>query len=239
MQAKTRKVIQAVLLVAFLAAGIRLFVILSGRGAEGPQKPPGRPVDTGLDRDAYVVPKRLRAYDLKSAQALVGKPAWMKEGYRYTIYPYDPVKKRADFDTEAGTLGPIERIEVTEVREQPSPGRPGHSQVLAIFQKEGKSYALPIGTAKGRDYIIYADEALFIEDPRQLYKHWPAEVWQAVEQHQVKPGMNEMQAAFAVGMGEPYRSEDPEEKIVVYPNGGKKLTVRYRKGKATRIDAGS
>jgi hypothetical protein len=239
MQAKTKRVIQAVLIVAFLAAGIRLYVILSGRGAEGPEKPSGRPVDTGLERDAYVVPKRLRAYDLKSAQALAGKPVWMREGYRYTTYPYDPATRRADFDTEAGTLGPIERIEVKEVREQATPGRPGQKQVLAIFEKDDKSYALPIGRATGREYNIYADEALFIEDPHELYRHWPAEVWQAVEQHQVKPGMNEIQASFAVGMGTPFRSDDPDVKTVEYPNAGKKLTVTYHRGKATRIDAGS
>lgn len=238
MQAKTKKVIQAALLLAFLAAGIRLYVVYRSRGVEGPQPPAGRGVDTGLDRDAYVVPKRLRAYDLKSAQALAGKPVWTREGYRYTYYPFSPASRRADFDTEGGTLGPIERIEVKEVREQPTPGRPGQKQVLAVFEKEGKSYALPIGAATGRDYNIYADEALFIQDPRELYGHWPPEVWQAVEQHQVKPGMNEVQASFAVGMGTPFRSDDPEVKTVEYPNGGKKLTVTYRRGKATRIDAG-
>ena len=238
MQAKTKRIIQVVLLLGFLAAGIRLYVIFSGRGVEGPEKPAGRGPDLGLDRDAYVVPKRLRAYDLKSAQALAGKPAWVKEGYRYTIYPANAAG-RADFATEAGTLGPIERIDVQAVREQPTPGSPGQKQVLAIFEKDGKQYALPIGTSRGGSYNLYADEALFIEDPHELYKHWSPETWQAVERHEVKAGMNEIQAAFAVGMGTPFRSDDPNEKVVVYPNGGKKLTVTYRNGKATRIDAGS
>lgn len=242
MQAKTKRIIQALLLAGFLAAGIRLYVIFSSRGVEGPEKPVGRGPDLGLDRDAYVVPRRLRAYDLKSAQALAGKPAWVKEGYRYTIYPVNAAG-RADFNTEAGMLGPIERVEVKAVREQPTPGVAGHKQVLAVLEREGekdgKQYALPIGTARGGSYSIYADEVLFIEDPRELYKHWSPEVWQSVEQHEVKPGMNEMQAAFAVGMGTPFRSDDPDEKVVVYPNGGKKLTVTYRHGKATRIDAGS
>jgi len=238
MQAKTKRIIQAVLLIGFLAAGIRLYVVFAGRGPAGPEKPAGRGPDLGLEADAYVVPRRLRAYDLKSAQALVGKPAWMKEGYRYTIYPVTSAG-RADFNTEAGTLGPIERIEVKAVREQATPGSAGHKQVLAIFEKDGKQYALPIGTGRGGNYTIYADEALFIEDPHELYKHWSPEVWQAVEQHQIKPGMNEIQASFAVGMGTPFRSEDPDEKVVVYPNGGSKLTVTYRRGKATRIDAGS
>jgi hypothetical protein len=236
MQAKTKKGIQAVLLLAFLFAGVRLYMILRTRDT-GPVAPQKRGVDTGLDPDYYVVPKRLRAYDLQSAKELVGKPVWMKEGYRYSYYPY--AGGRANFDQEAGTVGPIEKLEIKDLREQPTPGHAGQKQVLAIFEKEGKSYALPVGTAAGKDYNIYADEALFLQDPRELYKHWPAEVWQAIEQHQVKPGMNEIQASFSVGMGTPYRSEDPEVKTVVYPNGGKQLTVTYRRGKATRIDAAS
>lgn len=239
MQGKTKTVIQGVLLVAFVFAAIRLYVIFSGRGVEGPQKPGARQVDTGLNPDGYVVPKKLYASDLKSAQALAGKPAWIKEGYRYTVYPFDNAAKRADFSRDAGTLGPIERIEIREVREQPTPGRPGQKQVLAIFEKEGKSYALPIGTARGGQYTIYADEALFYEDPHELYRHWPADIWQAVERHEIKPGMNEIQASFAVGMGKPFRSDDPDVKTVEYPNGGRKLTVTYRRGRAAQIDAGS
>ena len=243
MEGKTKKVIQAVLLLAFLGAAARLAMVYSERNDSGPGL--GRPkrpaADTGLDADAYVVPKRLHAYDLKSArQGLVGQPAWMREGYRYTIYPVSG--GRADFGKEAGTLGPIEQIAIKDVRVQAAPTAVGGQQLLAIFNRDGKEFALPIGTVRGRDFsdfTIYADEALFLEDPHQLYKHWPAAVWQAIAQHEMKPGMNEMQASFAIGMGTPHRSDDADERVVVYPNGGKRLTVTYRHGKATRIDAGS
>jgi hypothetical protein len=74
----------------------------------------------------------------------------------------------------------------------------------------------------------------FVEDPHQLYKHWEADVWDAISRHEVTPGMNELQADFAVGMGTP----DPGsslEKTVRYPNGGKPLVVVYRDGKAAEI----
>ncbi len=83
------------------------------------------------------------------------------------------------------------------------PGKGERRQVMAIFQKEGKTYAVPIGFEADEQYKIYSDEMFYIEDPHDLYKHWPPEVWQAVEQHQVNPGMNEMQADFAIGMGVP------------------------------------
>src|SRR6202049_192842 len=78
----------------------------------------------------------------------------------------------------------------------------------------------------------------FVEDPHELYKHWPADVWQAVTEHEVKPGMNELQADFAVGMGVPDAGASSNEKTVRYPNGGKPLVVVYHQGKATEIKAG-
>ena len=83
---------------------------------------------------------------------------------------------------------------------------------------------------------IYADQIFFYEDPRQLYGFWPQEIWQAIRDHEVKPGMNEIQADFAVGMGIPQpEGSDPDEKVVKYPNGGHPLTVTYRKGRAVKI----
>lgn len=187
--------------------------------------------------DYYVSPKKLYPYDLKSAKQLTQQPEWVKEGYRYTFYPYDPASKRVQFAHEAGLLGPIEKVSITDVVTATPPGTKKR-QVLAVFQKDGKDYAVPIGYEADGEYKIYSDEMFYIEDPHQLYRHWSPDVWQAVEQHQVKPGMNEMQAVFAIGMGRP----DPgssDEKTVHYPNGGKPLVVVYHDGKAAEIKADS
>lgn len=187
--------------------------------------------------DYYVSPKKLYPYDLKSAKQLTQQPEWVKEGYRYTFYPYDPASKRVQFAHEAGLLGPIEKVSITDVVTATPPGTKKR-QVLAVFQKDGKDYAVPIGYEADGEYKIYSDEMFYIEDPHLLYKHWSPDVWQAVEQHQVKPGMNEMQAVFAIGMGRP----DPgssDEKTVHYPNGGKPLVVVYHDGKAAEIKADS
>jgi hypothetical protein len=58
-----------------------------------------------------------------------------------------------------------------------------------------------------------------------------------VEHHEVKPGMNELQADFAIGMGVP-DAGGSSEKTVRYPNGGKPLVVTYREGKAIEIKPG-
>jgi hypothetical protein len=189
--------------------------------------------------DYYVVPKKLYPYDLKTAKQLTQQPVWVKEGYRYTYYPYDPATKRVDFDHDAGLLLPIEKLAIKDVVTAVPSGAGQRRQVMAVFEKERKSYAVPIGFESEEQYKIYSDEMFFIEDPRDLYKHWSSDVWQSVEQHEVKPGMNEMQADFAIGMGVPDAGDTSYSKTVRYPNGGKPLVIVYHDGKAAEIKPGT
>jgi hypothetical protein len=186
--------------------------------------------------DYYVTPKKLYPYDLKTAQQLTQQPVWVKEGYRYTYYSYNPATKKVDFEHDAGLLGPIEKIEIKDVAIVPGPG--GKRQMVAMFEKDGKNYAVPIGFEAEGQYKIYSDEMFYIEDPRDLYKNWPPDIWQAVSQHEVKPGMNELQADFAIGMGVPDAGSS-DEKTVKYPNGGKSMVVTYSGGKAIEIRSGT
>ncbi len=109
---------------------------------------------------------------------------------------------------------------------------------MAVFDLDGKPYAVSIGSVVDNSYSIYSDYFFFIEDPHELYKHWPPETWQAIDQHQAKPGMNELQVDFALGMGMLDHASDSEVKIAHYPNGGKPVTVTYRQGKAAEIQSG-
>lgn len=198
--------------------------------------------DVGFaNEDYYVTPKKLYPYDLKSAKQLTQQPVWVKEGYRYTYYPYNPATRQVDFKKESGTgtLGPIEKLAIKDVITAVPLGAGQKRQVMAVFQKDGKNYAVPIGYEANGEYKIYSDEIFFIEDPHDLYKHWPADVWQAVEQHEVKPGMNEMMADFAIGMGVPDAGDTSYSKTVHYPNGGKPVVVVYHDGKAAEIRPGT
>ena len=187
--------------------------------------------------DYYVTPKKLHPFDLESAKQLTQQPVWVKEGYRYTYYRYVPVVKSVDFAHEAGLLGPLERIEIKDVMAVAAPG--GRKQVVATFDKDGHSFAVPVGFESEGQYRFYSDEMFFVEDPHELYKHWPAEVWQAVERHEVKPGMNELQVDFAVGMGALDSGSSSAERTLHYPNGGKPLVVVYREGKVAEIRQGT
>jgi hypothetical protein len=174
--------------------------------------------------DYYVNPKKLYPYDLKSAKQLTQQPVWVKEGYRYMYYPYDPATKRVDFKHETGLLGPIERVAVTDVVMAPNPVAGQPKQVVALFEKDGKTVGVPIGYESGDEYKIYSDEMFYVQDPRDLYKHWSADIWQSV---------------FAIGMGVPDAGDVSYEKTVRYPNGGKPLVIVYHDGKAAEIKPGT
>jgi hypothetical protein len=237
MSPETKQRIQLALLVAMVVAGIRAGYIFYQRhedraAAEKAQQ--ARNVGYS-NPDYYVMPKKLYPYDLKTARQLTKQPVWVKEGYRYTYYPYDPASQHVDFKHEAGLLLPIEQLQIRDVV-MATPSGPGQRrQMMAAFEKQGKSYAVPIGFEADGQTTIYSDEMFYIEDPHELYKHWPADVWQAVERHEVKPGMNELQADFAIGMGVPDAGDTSYEKTVHYPNGGKPIVITYHDGKAVDI----
>ena len=237
MNPTTRKWIQLALLLAIALAAARMIWLLSQRRPGEEAHGGGQAGSKPLAAEYYVVPKKLYAHDLKSAGQLTQQPEWVKEGYRYTYYPYDPATRRVNFKSEAGTLGPIERLDITSMIAQPSPGAPGQKQVMAVFQKDSRSFAVPVGFEAGGDYTIYADEMFFYQDPHQLYNFWPKPVWDAIAAHQVTKGMNEIQASFAVGVGVPSPSNG-DEKTVKYPNGGSPLVVTYENGRATEIHSG-
>jgi hypothetical protein len=239
MSEEAKQRIQIALALAVVVAGLRAGYILYERHEEyvAAQKVAEAKKSGYSNADYYVVPKKLYPFDLKSAQQLTQQPVWVKEGYRYTYYRYVPVVKTVDFAHEAGLLGPIERLDIKDVMAVPAPG--GRRQVVATFEKGGHSFAVPIGFMADGQYKIYSDEMFFVEDPHELYKHWPADIWQAVTAHEAKPGMNELQTDFAIGMGVPDAGATSAEKTVRYPNAGKPLVVSYRDGKAAEIKPGT
>lgn len=241
MTPETRQKIQWALVVALIAAGVRTGSIFYKRhqdALEAQKQKQAQNVGYS-NRDYYVNPKKLYPYDLKSARQLTQQPVWVKEGYRYTFYRYDPANHHVDFGHEAGLLLPIEQLAIKDVVTAIPPGPGQQKQVMAVYEKNGKSFAVPIGVVVNDEYHIYSDEMFYIQNPHDLYQHWPADIWQAVDNHEIKPGMNELMADFAVGMGIPDAGDSSYEKTVRYANGGKPLVVVYRDGKAADIKPGS
>jgi hypothetical protein len=240
MNPETKRKIQLGLAVLIAVTAIRAGYIVYERYAERSEEAAQAEKKKAplLDPDNYVVPKKLYPSDLKSAKQLTKQPVWVREGYHHTYYPYDLARRRTDFSREAGLLLPLQKLQIKDVVADAAPHSAHVQQIMAVFEQEGKPFALSIGSANGNSYSIYSDYYFFIEDPHELYKHWPPDVWEAIDQHQVKLGMNELQVDFAAGMGTLDRSSDSTAKIAHYANGGKPLTVTYRDGKVAEIRQG-
>ena len=237
MTPEAKKRVQLFLYAAIAAAALRTGYVFYERHQENAETT--RKEAPPLKADYYITPKKLYPYDLKSAKQLTKQPVWVREGYRFTYYPYNPARHRSDFTHQAGTLGPIERLEIRDVIADVTPGAPDQHQLMAVFEKDGKNYAFPIGSVRDGNYQIYSDDMLYIQDPHELYRHWPADVWSAIDNHQVKPGMNQLQALFALGAGSPDDPHDPNNRTVTYPNGGKPMLVTFRDDKAVEVKPGA
>ena len=181
------KKLQIFMVAAILIAGVRAAYIVYERH-EGMKEQAKIKFDTPLKADYYVTPKKLHAYDLKSAQQLTEQPVWVKVGYQLTYYPYDRDAHKTDFGHETGLLLPLQKLAIQNVVTDVAPRAPETKQVMACFSLNGKSYAAPIGAVKGSDFKLYTDQIFFLEDPRELYKHWPADVWKEIDNHGVQPG---------------------------------------------------
>ena len=233
-----QKKLQIFLVAALVIAGGRAaYIAYERRAAMKEEAKPKR--ETALKADYYVTPKKLRPYDLKSARQLTEQEVWVKIGYQLTYYPYDRERHKTDFGHEAGLLAPLQKLAIRDVVTDVSPLAPRIKQVMACFSLEGKAYAAPIGAVKGGDFEIYSDEIFFIEDPRELYKHWPADVWKEIDAHEVQAGMSELQASFAIGVGVSDGSGDYGWRTLHYANGGKPLAITYQNDKAVAIKPGS
>jgi hypothetical protein len=231
------KKLQIFMAAAILIAGGRAAYVVYERHEAALDRTPKQ--ETALKADYYVTPKKLYPYDLKSARQLMEQPVWVKVGYQITYYPYDAARKKTDFAHEAGTLLPLQKLAIEDVVTGVSAQAPGVKQVLAVFSLEGKSYAVPIGAEKDGEFKIRSDDMFFVQDPHELYKHWPAEVWQKVDAHEVQVGMNELQCSFAIGMGAPEGSGDYGSRTLHYANGGKPLVISFENDKAVEIKVGA
>ena len=235
---EVQKKLQIFLVVAIVLAGGRAAYIVYERHEA--MKQDAKPKqETALKADYYVTPKRVHAYDLKSARQFTEQPVWVKYGYQLTYYPYDSKRHKTEFGHEAGVLLPLQKLAIQDVVTDVAPQAPGNKQVLACFSLDGKTYAVPIGAEKGSDFTLRADDIFFIEDPHDLYGHWPADVWKKIDAHEVQAGMSELQASFSIGAGVPEGSGDYGSRTLHYSNGGKPLVITYRNDQAAEIKPGS
>jgi len=228
--------IQITLIVAFVIALIRIAVVFYERShwTEAPKPQPVSSSSYRVTLDDYVTPHRIFPYDIASAKhELAGKTVWIRAGNQFPYYRY--VASRVDLSHSAGLLGPLEKLEIKDVIAQSARGG---KQAMAIFstREPAGEYAFSIGTLSQGSYDFSINDILFLEDPHQLYNHWPAEVWDAIDHHEIKPGMNERQGSFALGTDIRVSPGDYGNRTVEYLNAGKPVTVTFSDNKAVTVE---
>jgi hypothetical protein len=247
---KLGKKLQIILGIALLLAAVRLFFIYQGRHAAAP--PAKSAPQNNLALDDYVVPKKLHAYDLKSAKELIGKTVWVRTGNQVVFYAFDSTKHRADFAKEGGLLAPLQKLEIKDVVLQTVPGggskiygsgesqfriRDERQDMLAVFVSAAspRLLAAPIGGKRGGSFNILIDEMFFLQDPHDLYNHWPKAIWESVDRHEVTKGMSELQASFALGAGVQHGDGDYGNRTLEFRRGDERVLVTFTGNRASAI----
>lgn len=247
MDADLKKRIRITLIVFVVIAAVRVgFMFYSRRDTGGGPKKPETTYSANLDD--YVTPHKIFPYNVDSAKKeLAGKPLWVKTGNFLPYYPYDTATHSANFKRKIGLLPPLAKLQIKDVvlQREPVALKPGQvaviqKQIMAVFEKAGEpgTFAVTFGTNTGDDYTFSGNEVFFYEDPHELYKHWPADIWSAIDQHQAKQGMSELQASFALGST---MNADPGEygnRTIEFVNAGKPVTVTFEKNKAVTVTPG-
>jgi hypothetical protein len=180
--------------------------------------------------------------DLKDEE---GKSLWMKNGFTMPYFPYAGGK--VDFKKRVGVIPPLEKIDIKKAIKASVPAdvddgiSHGSKQALYVFTRSGdkQEYATPVGAMDGSEEQYYSDLLYFYDDPHTIYANWPKDVWTAVDAHQAKPGMSELQTRLAVG--QKIQTDDPKtegNRTVTYDADGKKWTVTFAHDRATKVQGG-
>lgn len=236
-----KKLVIAFTALMLIFVGVRVLMIMKQRRDDATVKVNEGP-SHHLTQDDYIVPRKMYPNSMADVRTLDGKRVWAFAAGQLTSFPATP--SHVDFAHPAALLQGAEPLDVTNFIEQVAPASlytrvpRGDAQVLMLFHKPaapGKLFGTAVGYREGKNYTFYLDEAYFYDDPHILYKHWPANIWQAVDSHKAMPGMNELQAQLALGQVSKPGEGKPNNRTVVYDNGGHPISITFEHGKATTI----
>lgn len=233
--------------VAVLVLGIRVGMVYRERQA-AENAPAAVAKQEKLPDDAYVFLKKKRPSSMADLKELDGTTVWMSAGGQMDYYA--ATGKHVDYGKKEGTLLGAQPMVIKDAVEQVAPKEAtfripgGDRQVLLLFtlpasaQGPGSGdrvFGVPVGTKQGADYTFQTDELFFYDDPHQLYKHWGAEVWKAIDEHRATVGMSEAQVQMALGQVSDSVSQEYGNRRVMFSNLGHPMDVIFVKNKATAV----
>ena len=227
------------LLIVLTIGGIYLGIVWKRR--QNPGVIPKDNTRQTLSKDDLVVMREFFPSHFEGTLRLEGTTVWMKNGYVMPYFPYSG--GRVLFAKRAGVIPAAQRMEIKKIIKATVPTNVedkiahGSRQAFAVFALPGSTalYATPIGTMQGSEEGYYTDLLFYYDDPHTIYDHWPKEVWTAVDAHQVKPGMSEVETRMAIGRNLHPSGGKEGDRTVTYDQDGKHWTVSYVKNQATEI----
>ncbi|MGA2352403.1 MAG: hypothetical protein ABSF70_18350 [Terracidiphilus sp.] len=236
---KTWKVMLVSMLVTLTFCGIYLYSVWKQR--QNPGLIGQKDTSQTLSQDDLVVMREFFPRYFEDNLRLEGTSVWMKNGYVMPYYPY--TDGHVQFAKRIELIPSAERLDVKKIIKQAAPAGEddglshGSRQVFAVFALPmgAALYATPIGAIQGSQEAYFTDLLFYYDDPHTIYDHWPKDVWAAVDAHEVKPGMSELETRMAIGSKTHSDGEKEGERTVTYDQNGKHWTVTYVKNRATVI----
>jgi hypothetical protein len=193
------------------------------------------------DLDRVSVIRSIFPSHFEDTLQLEGTTVWMKNGYLMPYYPY--TSGHVIFAKRVGVIPAAQKLEVKKIVKQAVPANEddgmshGSRQAFAVFTLPGDTtlYATPIGAIGGSEETYFCDMLFYYDDPHTIFDHWPKEVWTAVDAHQVKPGMSELETRMAIGRKTHTSGDKEGDRTVTFDQDGKPWTITYVNNRATEI----
>ncbi len=238
---KNWKAILIPVVITLIIGGIYLAIVFHNRAvSDAAVRKAAEPHYTA---DEVAVDRQEFPAHFDDVQDLAGKSVWMRSGYTMPYFPY--TGSRVNFAKQVGLLAPVQRLDVKKAIKAVAPASlsdrisHGDHQAMIVFSLPGSTdlYATPVGVLQGDTEQYFDDILFYYDDPHTIYSHWPKDVWAAIDAHQPKQGMNELQMSLALGLNITTDSQTPGDRTVNYDTNGKKTAVTFTGDKATTIQA--
>lgn len=229
-------------LITLAIGGIYLFFVWMHR--RDPGTVAQKPYQQKLSEDDLAVVRTEFQQHFDDTLSLAGTSVWMKNGY---TMPYYPMRGSAIVFHRAGVIPADQRLDIKKIIKSAVPptedDRMAHGtrQVFAVFAFPDKSdlYATPIGAIRGNNEAYFCDILFYYDDPHTIYDNWPKEVWAAIDAHQVKPGMSELETRMSIGSNVQPDGQTEGDRTVTYDQAGNDWTITYINNHATTIRSNS
>lgn len=224
--------------ITLLIGAIYLFIVFKQRQNPGVAT---QKTTQKVNPDDLAVVRMMFPEHFEDTLSLQGTSVWMKDGYTISYFPYSG--GLVEFGKKAGVIPSAQRLEIKKIVKSAVPESVddgmshGARQVFAVFAlpEQKGLYAVPIGAIQGSDEFYACDQLFYYDDPHTIYDDWSKQTWAAIDAHQVKPGMSELQVRMAIGQNMQPDSSDKGNRTVSYDQAGKHWTVTFVNDRATVV----